>query len=409
MTAILKKPAVAVFTGGIDKPYALGLGQALANRGVPFDLLGNEEMDAPEAGTDVRARLQRLYGDQRRKRGKVGKQILNLLVYLRLLRFTVTTKARVFHLLWNYRLEQFDRTILMLLFKLMRKRVVLTVHNVNAAERDGHDSALNRWTLSFQYRLADHLFVHTELMGRELVTGFGISPDRVSVIPFGINDTVPKTAITCLESRDKLQLGANDRVVLFFGRIKPYKGLEHLVRAFQQASASDADLRLVIAGEPNKESLGYWKGIQSEIESWDERARIRCEIRHILDAETEVYFKAADVLALPYTNIFQSGVLFLAYNFGLPVIATDAGSLNEMIREGETGFVCAAGDDADLARVLGTYFSSDLYRNLAGRRAGIRQFAAERSSWEKVAEITEHVYQNVLAPVKLIHRTQTQL
>jgi glycosyltransferase involved in cell wall biosynthesis len=114
------------------------------------------------------------------------------------------------------------------------------------------------------------------------------------------------------------------------------------------------------------------------------------------DAETEIYFKAADILILPYTHIFQSGVLFLGYNFGLPAIAADVGSLKEEIIEGQTGLVCRPRDATDLARAIENYFASDLYLHLQSRRQGIRAFAHERYSWSKVARITTEVYARLL-------------
>jgi glycosyltransferase involved in cell wall biosynthesis len=109
-----------------------------------------------------------------------------------------------------------------------------------------------------------------------------------------------------------------------------------------------------------------------------------------------VYFKAADVLVLPYRFIFQSGVLFLAYNFGLPVLVADVGSMKEDVIEGRTGFMCRPEDPADLARGLETYFASDLYRELARRRQDIRDYALERHSWEKVGDTTRSVYADLL-------------
>ncbi len=114
------------------------------------------------------------------------------------------------------------------------------------------------------------------------------------------------------------------------------------------------------------------------------------------DADTEVYFKAADVLALPYTEISQSGVLFLGYSFGLPVVAADVGSLKEDIVEGTTGFICKPQNAADLAMALRRYFTSDLFRELPARRPAIRGFAEERHSWDVVGAMTRNMYVELL-------------
>ena len=114
------------------------------------------------------------------------------------------------------------------------------------------------------------------------------------------------------------------------------------------------------------------------------------------DEETELYFKAADVLILPYTHIFQSGVLFLGYSFGLPAIAADVGSLREEIIEGKTGLVFKAQDSSALARAIEQYFASELFRHLESRRPEIKAYANERYSWNKVAATTAAVYANLL-------------
>jgi D-inositol-3-phosphate glycosyltransferase len=99
---------------------------------------------------------------------------------------------------------------------------------------------------------------------------------------------------------------------------------------------------------------------------------------------------------LPYRHIYQSGVLFLGYSFGLPVIAADVGALREEIVEGKTGFVFKPEDPVDLAATIKRYFASDLFANLSSRRAGIRDSALELHSWDEVGRLTMNVYSNLL-------------
>jgi glycosyltransferase involved in cell wall biosynthesis len=89
-------------------------------------------------------------------------------------------------------------------------------------------------------------------------------------------------------------------------------------------------------------------------------------------------------------------VLFLAYSFGLPVIASDVGSLREDVVEGETGFICRPEDPLDLAKKIERYFASSLYRNLDSRRGQIREYIQERHSWDAVGERTRSVYAEAL-------------
>ena len=126
------------------------------------------------------------------------------------------------------------------------------------------------------------------------------------------------------------------------------------------------------------------------------RDRVIERIEHVPDEQTELYFKAADVLVLPYTHVFQSGVLFLGYSFGLPAIAADVGNLKDEIIQGETGFVFKSRDASDLARKIDNYFKSELFHNLETRRPQIKRYANERYSWSKVASVTAAVYSKLL-------------
>ncbi len=389
--------AVTLMTGGIDRPYAFGITVALGSRGALVDVIGGTELDCAEIRRLTSVTFRNLHGDLRRVKGFAKKLLFHLAVYARLMGYSLTARPKIFHILWNYKFELFDRTVLMLYYKLLGKKVVLTAHNVNAATRDGNESVLNHLSLKMQYRLTDHIFVHTDTMKAELVKQFGVNSDAVTTIPFGVNNSVPDTELTTAEARQRLGLKDGDKAILFFGRLRQYKGLHHLIDAFAQLAAQDRSYRLIIAGEPKKDTFEYWQELCRNIDTQPFRDQVIREARYIRDEETELFFKAADVVVLPYTSIFQSGVLFLGYSFGLPVIATNVGSLSDDIVEGETGFVCRPNDVADLAETISRYFASDLYRSLDERRADIRAFVASRNSWQAVSDTTLRVYADLLA------------
>ena len=384
--------SVSLLTGGIDRPYVHGLTNALSSRGVNIDLIGSDELDEPELHNKPGVRFLNLRGDQRPKASLFAKIHRLSAYYSRLIFYAATAKPRIFHILWNNKFEMFDRTLLMLYYRMLGKAVVLTAHNVNKRKRDSADTLLNRLTLKIQYRLAAHIFVHTPKMKSELMEEFGVSPGRVTVIPFGLNNSVPNTNLSTKEAKKRLGIHESHKTILFFGRIKPYKGLEFLIPAFQKIVQAHSDYRLIIAGQLEMPTDSYWVSIQKEIQQYVEAGQIIPRIEFIPDSEIEAYFKAADALVLPYKEIFQSGVIFLGYNFGLPVLAADVGSLNEDIVEGVTGFVFKPEDPDDLARAMERYFSSDLYANLEKQRPGIRELALKRHSWEVVSEMTTDIY-----------------
>lgn len=388
---------VALLTGCQDKSYALGLAMALSSKGVRTDVIGNNRVDSHQYHSTPNLKFLNLGGIQDNDASIATKLYKTMNYYLGLIRYVTFGGPKVLHILWNNKVEYFDRTILMLYFKLLGKQVVLTAHNVNKAKRDSEDSRLNRLTLWLQYRLADKIFVHTERMKSELIQEFGVEGNAVRVIPFGIYSSLPNTDLTPGAAKKRLGLSSQERTILFFGRIVPYKGLEHLLAAFEKVHSHNPNYRLIIAGEPMKGYEDYLAEIRRTIDGSAYRERVIQKLQFIRDEETEWYFKAADALVLPYKHIFQSGVLFVGYTYGLPVLGADVGSFREDVIEGKTGYVFRPGDPADLANAIETYFESDLYKELDRNRREIRDYVTARHSWEEVGEITRTVYQEALS------------
>jgi glycosyltransferase involved in cell wall biosynthesis len=381
-----------VLTAGRDRHYAFGLIMALVSKGISLDVIGSDEVDSPELHTTNKICFLN-FGGRKGQNTNFAKKAWGLLIYYaRLIRYARSAESKIFHILWNGKLEYFDRTLLMLYYKALGKSIAFTAHNVNAGKRDLNDSWFNRLTLRIQYRLVDHIFVHTEKMKSELLDDFGVREPSVTVIPYGINNCVPDTDLTPAQAKHRLGVAGGEKAILFLGKIRPYKGLEYLLTAFQLLGPRGANYRLIIAGEPTKESENYFDEICRMIDREFSPGHIVLKKQFIPDAEMELFLKAADVLVLPYKEIFQSGVLFLGYSFGLPVIATDVGSLREEIIEGRTGFLCKPADPVDLAKALETYFQSDLYKELPRRRLEIRDYGYTQHSWDIVGRLTHAVY-----------------
>ena len=386
-----------MLTGGQDKHYALGLATALLAAGVRLDVIGSDEVDSPELHDDPRVQFFNLRGSQRAGVNIRQKMWRVLRYYGRLIRYASMATPSVFHILWNNKFEFFDRTLLMIYYKLLGKKVVFTAHNVNAARRDSTDTHFNRLSLGMQYRLADHIFVHTDQMRSELMAEFRVPSRAITVIPYGINNAVPNTELTPADAKQRCGIRPEERSILFFGAIAPYKGLDLLIKAFWLVLATRPEgYRLIIAGKPKGGCEQYMNAVRKEIQEARGHHRVIMKIQYIPDEETELYFKAADVLVLPYRSIFQSGILFLAFSFGLPVIASDVGSFREDVIEGETGFLCRPGDPVELAKTIEKYFQSDLFMTLDRKRREIQECVGGRHSWGVVGRTTQNVYEGLL-------------
>ncbi|MGH7495831.1 MAG: glycosyltransferase [bacterium] len=166
-------------------------------------------------------------------------------------------------------------------------------------------------------------------------------------------------------AKARLGLPADKRILLFFGFIRDYKGLDDLIRA---AAHLPGDCLLVIAGE----AYGSFDKYQSLIAETGTAGRIKAFVRYIDDREVPDFFSAAEVCVLPYKSATQSGIVQIAFHFNLPVIVTDVGGLSEMVVEGETGLILRGREPHEVAARVREYFQNNMRsrmsQNIARRR-----------------------------------------
>jgi glycosyltransferase involved in cell wall biosynthesis len=176
------------------------------------------------------------------------------------------------------------------------------------------------------------------------------------------------------EARRRQGWAPEDRVLLFFGFIRAYKGLDVLLEAFDRL---EGPYRLVIAGEAYLD----FASLRERIEASPYRDRIDLRLRYVPDAETRELFSAADACVLPYRAATQSGIALIAYQFGLPLVVTAAGGLGEYVEDGHDGVLVPAAEPEALASGLERFFAEGGHARFSPGLAGIR----ERLSWPHLA------------------------
>ena len=182
-----------------------------------------------------------------------------------------------------------------------------------------------------------------------------------------------------------LNIRENQRVILFFGYIRRIKGVDILLKAFDQVAESFPDVVLVIAGSVIEgQSFSEYDQIMSRMRH---RSRIRCFIRYVEHEDIPIFFTSADIVVLPYVEFFaQSGVLHLAQGFGKAVVVTDVGGLPEAVENGKNGLVVPPGDVESLAGAMTYLLENQSLRIEMEQRA--REMAMERFSWGSIAKAT---------------------
>lgn len=261
-----------------------------------------------------------------------------------------------------------------------RVRILLTVHNVLPHERRLFDRGLSRAA----FRLAHRLLVHAESMKDQLATSFGLDPDKIRVIPHGICATA---TVEHTRAQARARLGIREeQVVLFFGFVRPYKGLEYLIRAFKQL-VDRFDVALVIAGE-------FFSSItecQDELQRNAVEERTYLFARYIAYEEVPLFFAAADVLVQPYVRFSgQSGVSQTAYMHSVPIVATDVGGLPELVLHGRTGYIVKPAHAEELATAIATLLADAEKSREFG--ANGKRFLEQQLAWDTIAARLVEIY-----------------
>jgi glycosyltransferase involved in cell wall biosynthesis len=231
-------------------------------------------------------------------------------------------------------------------------------------------------------RQAAMLIVHSTWDRDRISASLGISPARFRVIPHGpypICDSAAGEAIGPPRARP---LGERSELtVLFFGTIRPYKGLEHLVRAFEQLRRDlSVPWKLVVVGE----SWEGWALPLELIEGSPYREDIELVNRYVTDEEAAGYFRRADVVALPYLRSSASGPLAIAQAYGLPVVVTAVGGLVEAAADYAGAVLVRPDSPEDLARGL-----------LAAAQLRGRKYSAP-VTWQAVAQSYADIFAGVV-------------
>jgi glycosyltransferase involved in cell wall biosynthesis len=202
---------------------------------------------------------------------------------------------------------------------------------------------------------------------------------------------VQKKGITQEDARRRLGIVPTAHVALFFGQIDEYKGVETLIDAAALLVQKDPSFILIVAGKSKRQS-NYVLKLKTQVGKSLPEKNVMLRLHFIPENEVETYFSATDCVVLPYKRIFQSGVLFLAYRFGVPIIATDVGSFSEDVIESVTGFICKPNDAKDMAAQLQLFFNSTLFHQREKTRLSIVGLAEKKYSWTNIGRQTHKIY-----------------
>lgn len=363
--------------------YDFGLARGLAAAGADVVLHTCDETQKPaNANFRVRYSYRKIYGDS--ARAVRGLRFLCGTIAVLVSALLERRKVTHFHLFHAGVPELVNIT----LAKLFGRKIVITGHDVSSFV----DSLEKPRIRKLVYRMADLVIAHNQISKSELIEKVDISESKIQIVRhgnyLGLVPELPPQA----EARQRFGIREDAPTVLYFGQIKKdVKGVDVLLRAMPFVLRRLPDAKLLIAGKPWKMDFSPYQQIIDELGL--EQSCVK-QVRYIEPEEVGYFFSAADVVALPYRRIYQSGVILKAMTYGKAVVVSDLPGFLEVVEDGRTGFVFKSDDPESLGERLCAALGDDAKRDEVAK-AGARH-VFERFDWDQTGRETLGLYRRIL-------------
>ncbi|MBN8866083.1 MAG: glycosyltransferase family 4 protein [Solirubrobacterales bacterium] len=363
-------------------PYDRALAAALAAEGAEVELITSEFTYGPvpePEGYEVSYEFYRRVSSRARRLSKAVEHVPEM----RRLRQRIEREPGplVTHYQW-LTMPRIDRRLIA-----DRRPRVMTAHYVLAPDPTARQVAEAKKT----FGAMDAVIAHSKGGARRLVEEVGLPAERVRVIPHGAFDYLTRLPVRDLPPELADEGGARPPVILFFGLIRPYKGVDVLLRAIEGMRLGEEPPELWIVGNPRMDLTGL-RELADRLP-----IRVRWLTRFIEDAEIPAIMDRADLLVLPYTDGEQSGVLYTGIAFGKPMIVSEVGGIGEVAAEhGVARLVPPA--DAGALRLELEALTGDAGATARAELAARSRAAADGPfAWDQIARQTLDLYREVSA------------
>lgn len=255
-------------------------------------------------------------------------------------------------------------------------KIIFLCHNVLPHEGFPMKRKLSKMVL----RKGNGFIVHSEQDEQDL-RSLVQNPEVIRTVHPTYNQ-FRKRKIDKQTARKELNIPEDQEMLLFFGFIRKYKGLTHLIKALPQICKERPNAHLWVVGDFFENDKPDYEALIKETGCADKLTLVD---GYLPDDKIEPYFAASDLCVLPYESATQSGVIQISYSFGCPVVATDVGGLPEVVLDDKTGYIVPSKDDKKLAEAVIHFFEENKGREFAGWI----EHEAEKYSWDRMNENVE--------------------
>lgn len=251
---------------------------------------------------------------------------------------------------------------------LRREKILFVCHNVFPHERFPLDRLLTKWTLG----CGRYFITQSKMDARDLLS---VKHDAVyRVTPHPTYGMFCRQGMSMQKAREQLQIDQGQRVLLFFGFVRKYKGLQYLLEAMKLLKERDFKVQLWVVGDFGEDKDEYVE----QIRTFEIGDQVQMVQGYVPDDEVEKYFAASDLVVLPYLSATQSGIVQIAFGFEKPVLVTEVGGLPDVVTNGKTGYVVEPRSAEMIAEAIMDYYINNR------REAFVSQIEKEkdRFSWK---------------------------
>lgn len=366
----------------VGNDYSLFLCNELTKQNVKVSLVMTEDRCVSfQTNFDI----IKIMPSKNQDKSRVKKTLIFPVYLFKLIKSMFKYDYRIIHYQF-FRLKSIE-TFFYIFLKLLGVKLVYTAHEVLPVEKSNKEIYFDKLI----YKFSDALIVHSKRNMNDLSVNYKIALEKIYVTPHGSFDFYEGNSRINIESaRKELGIDNSKKVMLFFGAIKKYKGVDTLLTALRDYSGND--LVLIIAGEIESEEIET--DLLARINEIPPNVRIIAKFEFIENSRIPVYFTASDLVILPYKKLTHSGVLHLAYSFSKPVIATKVGDFEENVENLKSGLLVNPNDNIELLNAIKKMTSGELDLKSMGEYA--KKLNEEKYSWEKSAGSLIEVYKCLL-------------
>lgn len=311
-----------------------------------------------------------------------------------ILQNTINLDSNILHIHWIFSIAGFNLKnkikfllkflifiidILIVKF-ILRYKIIWTIHNTYSHE--SFRPKIERFGRIFFSKLVNRLIVHCDQAKKVIIKEYKVSPNKIVVIPIGTYEDIYKNDNNKEQARKILDLNKEDFVFLYFGPIRPYKGVPDLIKCFKSINPNN-NVKLLIIGNPLNNKIR--KTILDQVKDLNS---IYIDFRFIPNDEIQIYMNSADVVVFPYRKILTSAGVLLAMSFGKAIIAPKIGCLIDIL-DHKNAFLYSPEDSSGLTNSL---IDSINNPERIKEMSLFNQKYIKNFSWDKIAIKTISLY-----------------